>query len=515
MKEQVLKVLLEHGTLIEPDAVDYILSRKDPVRFVRDLMAKRSEAPLILSLEDVRTTESVLDFEDFAEPVGEPAESMLAPEEPEAVGIATIIPPKTPKSSRIQEGLVIITDITGNSSCDGSIDNFTRYFRDRFTVLRRMIKSRPEMSGHIKIQNAKRVEREVKVIGMISDLGVTKNGHVSMTLEDDTGTMFALVLKDTEPHSETFLKDEVLGVVGRVSSRSGAPGGKGRSTMLIPEHVYHPDVQVNKPTRWSGDDVDVVFISDIHVGSKHFLPEPWKSFIGWLKTKEASKVRYMVVAGDLVDGIGVYPNQIDELDITTITGQYRELVELTKSIPKKIIVLLQPGNHDAVRPAEPQPALPDGLRASFGDNFRFIGNPCYFSMSGVEVLSYHGRSIDDLVGTLPNVSYQDPNAAMLEMLKRRHLAVSYGERTPLAPEAKDYMVINPVPDVFVTGHVHRTSVEKYRNITLISASAWQSQTPFQLMHNFHPDPGKAVLMSLNTGRCKVKSFYEKKKKGAG
>jgi DNA polymerase II small subunit len=178
-------------------------------------------------------------------------------------------------------------------------------------------------------------------------------------------------------------------------------------------------------------------------------------------------------------------------------------------------VLLQPGNHDAVRPAEPQPALPDGLRASFGDNFRFIGNPCYFSMSGVEVLSYHGRSIDDLVGTLPNVSYQDPNAAMLEMLKRRHLAVSYGERTPLAPEAKDYMVINPVPDVFVTGHVHRTSVEKYRNITLISASAWQSQTPFQLMHNFHPDPGKAVLMSLNTGRCKVKSFYEKKKKGAG
>jgi DNA polymerase II small subunit len=511
MKEQVLKVLLDHGTLIEPDAVDYILSRKDPVRFIREFMESRSEAPLILCLEDVRTTESVLDFEEPQDKRKTPETAVEAPEP----AITKILPKGKQALPKNQEGLVIITDITGNSSCDGSIDNFTRYFRDRYTVLRRMIKSRPEMSGHIKIKSAKQVEREVKIIGMISELGITKNGHTSMTLEDDSGSMFALVLKDSEPHSETFLKDEVIGIVGKVSGRSRTQGGKSRSNMLIPDHIYRPGIPVNKATRWSEEDVDVVFAADVHVGSKHFLREPWEDFIRWLRTKEASKVRFVVIAGDLVDGIGVYPNQIEELDITTITGQYAELADLTKSIPDKISVILQPGNHDAVRPAEPQPALAEEFREPFGDNYTFIGNPCYFSLNGVEILTYHGRSIDDLVATLPHITYQDPNAAMLEMLNRRHMAISYGEKTPLAPEAKDYMVINPIPDVFVTGHVHRTSVYKYRNITLINASAWQSQTPFQLMHNFHPDPGNVVLMSLKTGRCRKKSFYEeKKKKGA-
>lgn len=511
--------MFDHGTLIEPDAVDYIMSRKDPVKFVKEFLEGRSEAPLVLALEDVRTTESVLDFDEIE--LTSPAKSADFAEQTPSGKKDRPVPKTTSKKHKekktgADETLRIITDITGNSTCDGSIDNFTRYFRDRFTVLRRIIKGRMEMSGSMKIARAIQVEREVKIIGMVSELGVTKNGHISMTLEDDSGTIFTLIMKDSDLHSNTILKDEVIGIVGKVSGRSRSPGGKGRSAMLIPEHIYRPDIPVNRTPRRSEEDIEVLFLSDIHVGSKHFLPDAWAGFISWLKTKEASNIKYLLVAGDLVDGIGIYPNQIEELDIQTITGQYEELANMMKDVPEKMKILLQPGNHDAVRPAEPQPAIPEELRGPFGSNFVFIGNPCYFSIDGVEILSYHGRSIDDLVATIPSINYQDPHPAMLEMLKRRHLAVSYGGKTPLAPEAKDYMAINPVPDIFVTGHVHRTSVEKYRGMTLINASAWQSQTPFQLMHNFHPDPGKAILMNLKTGRCKIKSFHEeKKKKGAG
>ncbi len=523
-----MKVLIDHGTLIEPEAVNYILTRKDPVAFVKKFLEGRSEAPLVLTLADVRTVGSVLDFNGIS-PTGptdpDDMDGSVQEEEPEPPRSKKGPPPQPGESISAFAEVKIIMDITGNSTCDGSIENFTHYFRDRFTVLRRMIKSRMEMSGPIKISKARLVDRDVKVIGMVSDVGVTKNGHISITIEDDSGTLFVLIPKNSELQSETILKDEVIGLVGRVRSGSRGQGrgydhgrghgydhgrGQGSDSMLIPKSIHRPDVPVNRVHRRSKVDVEVLFLSDIHVGSSHFLPDAWKGFMSWLGSKDAAKVRYAVVAGDLVDGIGIYPNQINELDIPDIEEQYAELARLMEPMPDNIEVLMQPGNHDAVRPAEPQPALPEELTEPFGDNFMFVGNPCYFSIEGVEILAYHGRSIDDLVATVPGLKYQDPNQAMLEMLNRRHLAVSYGARTPLAPEIKDYMVINPIPDIFVTGHVHRTSVERYRNITLINASAWQSQTPFQLMHNFHPDPGKVVLVNLKTGRCRVKSFHEEK-----
>ena len=500
MKEQVLKVLLEHGILIEPDAVDYILSMKDPVEFVKDYLDGRKDLPLFIGLEDVRLTGSVLDFNEEAEDLTVPAPSKELQQSLEHEEHA----PEPPEAITNGEPLKIFMDITGNSTCDGSIDNFTNYFRDRFKVLRRLIRARADMGGLIKIDRAKNFDRDVRVIGMLNEVRRTKNGHLSLTIEDDTDSIFVLIPKNSELQNEVILKDEVIGIVGRMGGQKG--GKRNSDPMLIPKKIVRPEVPVNRIPKRSKEDIEVVFLSDTHVGSSHFLPEPWERFGDWLGQPEASKIQYAVVTGDLVDGIGIYPNQEDELDITNIVDQYSKFARMLDDVPKNITLILQPGNHDAVRPAEPQPALPERFQEPFGKNVRFIGNPSYFSIGDVEILSYHGRSIDDLVGTIPGIKYQTPNKAMLEMLKRRHLLVSYGSKTPIAPETKDYMVINPVPDIFVTGHVHRTSVERYRGITLINASAWQSQTPFQVMHNFHPDPGKVIVVNLKTGRCRIKDF---------
>ena len=44
------------------------------------------------------------------------------------------------------------------------------------------------------------------------------------------------------------------------------------------------------------------------------------------------------------------------------------------------------------------------------------------------------------------------------LLKSRHLSPIYGNRTPIAPESEDMMVIDDVPDIFHAGHVqyHRS-----------------------------------------------------------
>jgi DNA polymerase II small subunit len=95
---------------------------------------------------------------------------------------------------------------------------------------------------------------------------------------------------------------------------------------------------------------------------------------------------------------------------------------------------------------------------------------------------------------------------MKEMLKRRHLAPIYGGRTPLAPEKEDFLVIDEVPDIFITGHVHGAGISEYRGVRLICASTWQSQTPFQRMHNFNPDPAKLPIVHLGTGETKMMDF---------
>jgi len=502
-----LKVLLDHGTLVEPDAANFILSQKDPVAFVRQFLEGRENLPLMLSLDDLKDVASPPIPEAPAVPEPPRTQKQLIARGGE---IEDDEPPKSPVT--IIDELHIISDVTGTSTCDGSIENFTQFFRDRYRILRRIIKSHVEMGNTVKISQIKFMDREAKIIGMVMDVNKTKNGHIGMTIEDDTGELFVLIHKDSDLIGEVILKDEVLGFVGKISAGSRRPGdSEKRSDMFIPSGIHRPKIPVIRTQRRSAKNLDVVFMSDIHTGSSHFLNDAWSGFMEWINSDDAKRVKYIIVAGDLVDGIGIYPNQDDELRILDINKQYEELARMMGHIPKHMTVLMQPGNHDAVRPSEPQPALDERYRKYFGPNFKFIGNPCYFSIAGVEILAYHGRSIDDLVSTVPGIKYQDPVPPMLEMLKRRLLAVSYGGKTPLAPELKDYMIINPIPDILVTGHVHRTAVHRITGLTLINASAWQSQTPFQKMHNFHPDPGKVIVTNLKTGRCRIKDFMPPKK----
>jgi DNA polymerase II small subunit len=252
------------------------------------------------------------------------------------------------------------------------------------------------------------------------------------------------------------------------------------------------------------------FLSDMHIGSKTFLHKEWNKFLKWLKEKNpvAEKIKYLVIPGDIVDGVGIYPNQENDLEIMDVYEQYELLGNQMEEIPDYISVIIQPGNHDAVRRAEPQPAFDKEIQDFFPSNFHFVGNPCYFSIHGVEVLAYHGQSIIDFSTKVPSYDQSRPTEIMKGMLQRRHLAPIYGGSTPLAPEKKDYMVIDRIPDIFVTGHVHVTSIDRYRGVTLINASTWQSQTDYQRMRNIVPDPGKLPIINLQNGNATIMDFMK-------
>jgi len=409
--------------------------------------------------------------------------------------------------------VTVISDISGHSTCVGEYIQFVQYFRDRYSRLSEIIRSRVNARPmeSLKRRNFRRAKdsgsEEISIIGMVSDISSTTNGHKIFSLEDPTGS-FSVLIRNTEKElfelASKIILDEVIGVTGSVTNDGN---------LMIASKIIQPDVP-NNVQRRTGSHGKIVLISDVHVGSSQFLEDSWLDFLDFLKGKSdsevmrelAANIRYLIVAGDLVDGIGIYPDQEMELDILDVYEQYKKAAEYFREIPEHIRVIISPGNHDAVRQAEPQPALPERVQTDFPQNVIFVGNPALLDLDGVHILIYHGRSIDDIVASIPGVSYQEPAGAVLEMVKRRHLAPTYGSRVSISPEKKDYFIIDPVPDIIHTGHVHTLGVQRYKNILLVNSGTWQGQTEFQKRVNLMPVPARVPIVDLADFTYKILTF---------
>lgn len=482
MKKQVLKVLTEKGVLAEPGAVEVLAAAPDPISCLERILGDPANRPLFLTKADV---------EEYLH--GEQSVARNQPEHPLGTVEAGHAPAERPSRT-----IEVLKDVTGDSTCVGNVIDFAKLFNDRFSTLKRILSRRRELSGMVPISKAKRIMKDIRFICIVNDIRTTKNGHTILEVEDEEDRAQVLVLKGQRKGTDSFVKDEVIGVIGSVSKDGD---------IVVAKEIIRPDVPYRSGMEPNGSDSLVAFVSDIHVGSSEFLSDAWERFTDWLaKDTVARDIRYIVMPGDLVDGIGIYPGQEDELAIEDVYAQYTELARLVSMIPSRINIVMMPGNHDAVRLAEPQPALPKEVASMFDSRVKFVGNPCYLRIEGRTILAYHGRSMDDFVAAVKGLSYSRPDEIMKDMLRRRHLAPIYGERTALAPEQKDYLVIDQVPDIFVTGHIHGCSVSEYRGVKLINASTWQAQTAFQRMHNLVPDPAKVPIVDLGSGEAWVEDF---------
>lgn len=399
-------------------------------------------------------------------------------------------------------GIEIIKDTTRKSYTNGEIKDFTAYFGSRYHKLKEMLLRKKDLKSPQPIQELENVQDVVNVIGMVNNVRNTKNNHKLIEVEDETGT--AGVLIHNENHSlfedaERVVKDEMIGVVG---TRKGS--------LIMASQLINPGIpRIDEKEM----DFSIVFLSDTHIGSSTFLGDAFNRFIKWIngefgdneQQKIANNVRYLIVAGDIVDGIGVYPHQDKELTIKDIYKQYEEAARLFGEI-NDVQIIITPGNHDAGRLAEPQPAIPEEFAGELYKlkNVNFTSNPSVVSLDGINVLIYHGRSFDDFAVTVKGMSHQNTDIIMKELLEKRHLAPIYGEKTSLASEVEDHMVIEEIPDILHTGHTHINSYKKYKGIHLINSGTFQTQTEFQKIYNIVPTVAQVPV--LNKGNMKILKF---------
>ncbi len=416
----------------------------------------------------------------------------------------TYFQPSEPKKQKIKPYAATVNGVIDIHYPDetrsiGSSDGYIDYFNSRLVQLEQIIKHRVDLRDAVSLTNAVKLplKTKFKTVGMVTSKRA-KSNRLFLELEDkDTISTVLVSGEDAVKKGLEILEDQVICIEGL----------RYREDLIIANDIFWPDVPMHEVGR-SEENVSAVFVGDVHIGSKYFRQDLFDKFIRWMNQDLgpkpsrdlAAQVKYLVIAGDLVDGIGIYPNQLDELTIGTQKAQYEEAARQLAKLPDHIETVIIPGNHDAVRRSLPQPTIPEKYAPSLYANPRIhmAPNPIALNLNGVKVFVAHGTALTDILGSTPGHDFHNPITAVELLLKCRHIAPSYGKSTPIAPEKVDRLVIKEIPDVVLMGHIHIHESKRYKGITLIASGSFQDQTPFQKRMKLMPTPGVISVFNLKT-----------------
>jgi len=373
-----------------------------------------------------------------------------------------------------------------------------QYFINRYLKISSMLKSRADMSPYYPLKKACSLpdRSEGKTIAMIYE----KRENYLIVEDIDFISKIRIPEncdKDLREKISRLLPDSVVGISFYVYN-----------SRLFCRSLIFPDVPI-KRFKPAEEDVSVLLTSDIHYGSQKFSEKAFIRMIKWLREggstqreqEISSRIKYIIIAGDLVDGVGIYPQQEKELKVRDVGEQYAGLSTLLNQIPEYIRIIIIPGNHDAAPRAIPQSPIFDEYARMLESSGTIISlsNPCMVSLHGVKFLVYHGTSMEDIATFAKNASYDRPDNAMEIMLQLRHLAPVYGSRTPILAQGQDELVIDDVPDVLHTGHVHVFKNGVYREIRLVNSGTWQERTKYQEQLGIMPTPNITAVLALKNG----------------
>lgn len=489
-EEKIAKILEEKSALAEKHAIELLSNREDALELIEDALKE----DFFIKAEKIN--ELILKKETKLGIVGETKVKVFEKKE---------------SAEKSNFRILKEYDVTGKSYSEGKVQDFLQFFQTKFLFLENILKKRAGINAKPLNRLPKIPKgREVNVIAMVREKFETKNKHVLLRIEDMETECSALVLSNdakNQDFAKSILLDEVLAVKAT----------RGNNDLLIVKEFVRPDLQ-NKQFKKSERDLNLAIISDIHIGSKMFLEKEFGKFIEWINgmkedTREVEKIKYLVIAGDCVDGIGVYPNQFEELSVKDVKEQYKIFSEYVKKIPERIEIFICPGQHDAVRRADPQPAISKEYVPELYErkNIHFIGSPGWVEIEGLKVLIYHGASLHDMYAKISGLNARKPELAMIEVLKRRDFTTGYGQKQPYVPEKKNYMIIREEPDIYIGGDMHHTGYGTYRGTMIINSGTFQGLTKFQISEGHVPTPGIVPVMNLKSGTISEYNFSEEKK----
>jgi len=397
------------------------------------------------------------------------------------------------------------------------IKDFINYYRNRFSETRDFLQESPQLDNLVSIGKIYGSRQGISLIGIVSKKRVTKNKNLLFEIEDLTGKIKVIVNQNKK---EIYEKAEEIALDSIVGFK-----GSGNREIFFVNDIVFPDATIPERKKSNVEEY-ALFIGDLHFGSKLFLENSFLKFIDYLNgkipnTPEAENIKYLFIVGDVVTGVGNYPNQEKDLKIVDLEEQFIALANILDKVRKDIKIIISPGNHDGVRLMEPQPFLDEKYAWPLYNlkNVILTTNPCQVNIGandsfvGFDVLTYHGFSFPYYVNNVPRLmmkkAMNSPDLIMKYLLRNRHLAPTHAS-AQFFPSEEDNLVIKKIPDIFVAGHTHKSTVSYHNNILLISISCWEAMTPYQEKFGNEPDHCKVPMLNLKTREVKILDFEEEK-----
>ena len=511
-----LRKLFSAGYQLSPEAFTFISKYSEQLDAIIDRILLDKPNEVILSIDDLKAILKIEKIIDDEQTFSTSTQIVKQKSLQDAIikPFSDKIPKKSSKESttkfrqeKVESDLEIISSLREAKS-SAAAASFRDYFLNRYDTINNIFKKRRDITNRVTTENlsASLEKEKISLIALVYSKTKSGRGPITFELEDPFGKVKG---------SAQFPKNDLLKKINCVLNDSVLCFiGDWKNGVLRISDILWPDIPHGRRPNNSDEDVFFLFLSDMHVGSKYFDENLFRKIINFLNgTLQSDKhnrlgenIKYLFVAGDLVDGVGIYPDQADDLVFENIHLQYLFAFEFFEQIRSDVEIIVIPGNHDGARTAEPQTPIQREFAPELYslDNIHILGSPAYVKAHNVEILMSHGNSIIDINEAIPKISHDTSTPAMIEMLKNRHLVPIYGKRTPIAPEAIDQLVITRIPDIFHTGHTHIAGDDSYNGVTVINSGTLQLQTPYQKSMNINPNPGLTyVVNSKNLDRTAI------------
>ncbi|NHJ33154.1 MAG: hypothetical protein FK732_09840, partial [Asgard group archaeon] len=328
-KRDLVRELLDRHCLITPESYE-ILEDLDADIVDIDKLAEALKDEIVVTPDKLR--EALASYEELLSEgslaVGEPSE--IIEKKPE-VKIPTaksdeietkeeikhtpsIKAPKTdfkPIGKKIKANINVLQESSGKTTIEGKIGDFRKYFTSRYKQLSRILRKRGDVSGSISIRDLEKAKLEenerITIIGIVTNKRTLKNGGLLLEFEDNTGRLTATIpakMQELLVKAGALLEDQIAGFYGRFYE-----------DMFILDDFVFPDIPITSSKSTINDPISVCMTSDLHIGSKEFLEDSFKDLLDFLNGKVddpyqqtlASQIKYLIINGELVEGIGVYP----------------------------------------------------------------------------------------------------------------------------------------------------------------------------------------------------------------
>jgi len=406
------------------------------------------------------------------------------------------------KTYRTIEYGICVTDYSDKIKITATPQDWVKYFNSRYNKIKSILAKK--IGPADRIADLKVAQGKVNIIGQVYEQITTKKGHQMWVIEDPHGRCRAIIMKSKKEltnKARWVLSDSVIALSGAVSPDGGA---------IFVDDIELPDIPYVK---WpNGSNGKIVFLSDTHIGSKYALTTFLDNAID--EINQIKDLRAVVHLGDLCDSRGVFPTQEKELIIKSFADQYKTAAAHLSKLRQDIPVFLLPGNHSLGGASNkiPAPSVPlteDTAPLHSLPNIRPLSDPAELIINNkIRILLTHGVSLHAIFvayGLSPMT--ESIIIAMRAFLQHRHLSPIYGVRqSQVVPTHEDYLVIDNVPHLIASAHIHIAAQGEYKGVKLLNTGSMQAETPYMRSQGIIVTPPSYAILDISNGNIETRSF---------